>query len=203
MFSLLAGGQAERAVRLGQLAGARRRTRRREPRRLGVVGDPEPQRATPLDGLERPELLGLGPEPRSGPLRADLDGGAREPCARGGRVLVDAGERRVEPLGRAPHTLHRPAESLQAFAGGGELLIGTRTLALEGGEALMLIEGRRHLLHRGTQRLAGAPGRLTLWARNSEPLLHSAQGESARPARGLPLPFPIGDYQPLALALAP
>jgi hypothetical protein len=32
----------------------------------------------------------------------------------------------------------------------------------------MFIEGFRHLLHGGTQRLAGARGRLTLWVRHPE-----------------------------------
>src|SRR6266568_8172751 len=125
MFSLLAGGQAERAGRLGQLAGARGCARCRETRWPLVAGDPEPQCATPLDGLERPKLLGLAPEHSRRLLRTNLHRGAGEARAGRRRVSIDPGEGRIEALRRAPDALHRAVQALQALAGGGEVLIGT------------------------------------------------------------------------------
>src|SRR6266699_1181770 len=107
MFSLLAGGQAERAGRLGQLAGARGCARCCETRWPVVAGDPEPQCATPIDGLERPKLFGLAPEHCRRSRLADLHptpGKARAGCR---RVSIDAGEGGIEALRRAPDALSR------------------------------------------------------------------------------------------------
>src|SRR2546428_8309136 len=168
---LAARERAEGVLRLGQLAGARGRTRRGETRWPVVVRDPEPQRATPLDGLQRAKLLRLGPQHRDGSLGSDPYGSTGEARPGGGRISIDARERGVEALGALANALHRSIKSLQALAGRGEFLISARPLGFEGGEALMFVEGLGHLLHRGTQGLAGARGRLASRVRHAEPLL--------------------------------
>src|SRR5438094_4507155 len=143
MVSVPAGRHTKRVVRLGQLAGAHGRARCRETCWPVVPGDSESQRATPIDGLERPKLLGLRPEHRDRSLRADLHRGARE--AHPGRrwISIDAGEGGIEALRSAADALHRAVQSLQTLAGGGEFLIGTRALGLECGESLVLVERLR------------------------------------------------------------
>src|SRR2546428_4478052 len=195
--------RAEGVLRLGQLAGARGRTRRGETRWPVVVRDPEPQRATPLDGLKRAKLLRLGPQHRDGSLGSDPYGSTGEARPGRGRISIDARERGVEALGALANALHRSIKSLQALAGRGEFLISARPLGFEGGEALMFVEGLGHLLRRGTQGLAGARGRLTLRVRNAETLLQPTEREIPRHARGLHLLSPVGDHEPLALALEP
>src|SRR5437899_3286659 len=160
---------AERLLRLGELTGVGGRTRRGETRWPVVVRDPEPQRATPLDGLKRAKLLRLGPQHRDGSLGSDPYGSTGEARPGRGRVPIDARERGVEALGALANALHRSIKSLQALAGRGEFLISARPLRFEGGEALMFVEGLGHLLHRGTQGLAGARGRLALRVRHAEP----------------------------------
>src|SRR2546422_6968872 len=99
---------AEGVLRLGQLARAQRGTRRGETRWPVVVRDPEPQRATPLDGLKRAKLLRLGPQHRDGSLGSDLYGSTGEARPGRGRVSIDARERGVEALGALANALHRP-----------------------------------------------------------------------------------------------
>src|SRR5205807_3415 len=108
---------------------------------------------------------------------------------------LDAGGRGVESLGGLPHALPRPVQSLQALAGGAEFLVGAGALGFEGGEALMFVEGLGHLLHRGTQRLAGARGRLALRVRHAEPLFQAPEREITRHARGLHPLLPVGDHE--------
>src|SRR6266550_5705976 len=203
MFSLLAGGYAERVVSLGQLAGARGSTRRGESRWPVVAGDPEPQCATPIDGLERPKLLGLAPEHCRRSLLADLHPAPGKARAGPRRISIDAGEGGIEALRRAPDALHRAVQALQALAGGGEVLIGTPALGRERRESLVFVERFRDLLHRGTQGLTCGRRRLPLGERHAKALLEALEREIARHPRGLDLEFPVRDHEPLALALEP
>src|SRR5207244_6765374 len=100
-------------------------------------------------------------------------------------------------------TLDRAIHSLQPLAGGGELLVGARAVAFEGGDALVLVERLRHLLHRGAQGLTRLCGWFALGVGDSETLLQPAERQIACHARRLDLLFPIGDHEPLALPLEP
>src|SRR5206468_9014379 len=191
--------RAERVLRLSQFAGARGRARCRETRRPVAAGDPEPQCATPIDGLERPKLLGLAPEHCRRSLLADLHPAPGKARAGRRRVSIDAGEGGIEALRRAPDALHRAVQALQALAGGGEVLIGLHALGLEGGEALVFIEGLCDLLNRRTQGLAGTRRSLPLGVGNAKALLQPLEREIARHARRLHLLPPVRDHEPLAL----